>query len=779
MNLTQFFQPATTLIHRLKYPQKFALISCVFILPLGLVMYLLLSEIQTRINFAQKEIVGNLYLRPLSQLSEKIFQYQFFSHRSLILHQPSQVTTSRALAVTTDFRSLGILDQAFNDRLQTTERLKRLEASWHQLAEIQRQQNLSASIPAYQDVLQNLDELRFQVGDQSNLILDPDLDSYYLMDATLLKLPEIQKNLAEIHLISQQAILRGRILPSEQAKLMLLGVNLKQFRANLKQKIAVAFANNPKGNLVPQLTEPLTLLTEDVGKLTELLLPLDARQPLQLKQILAQANQSLLQSFQFWNTAIDELDILLQNRIDGFFRKQVFLTTFVLIILAIVCYLFVGFYLSVMQTISGLSAAADRMINGNFSEEMALESHDELTEVVQSFNNIADALREAEAKYRGIFENAVEGIFQTTQTGNYLIANPMLARIYGYDSAEELITALTDIEHQLYVDPHRRSEFTQLIAAQGKVQGFESQVYCKDGSIIWISESVRAIQDPLGEVIGYEGTVEDITQRKLAEAEIIQLTQRLKHENLRMGAELEVSRQLQTMLLPSDAELEAVIGLEIAGFMEPAAEVGGDYYDVLQHEGKIRIGIGDVTGHGLESGVVMLMAQTAVRTLLTHGETDPTRFLNTVNTIIYENTQRMRSPKNMTLALLNYEAGMLSLSGQHEEVIIVRRDGRIEPIDTLDLGFPLGLESDITSFVAETQIQLQSGDIAVLYTDGITEAMNAQRQQYGLDRMYGILRRHCEDSASNIRQAIIEDLREFIGDQKVFDDITLLILKQR
>ncbi len=131
-----------------------------------------------------------------------------------------------------------------------------------------------------------------------------------------------------------------------------------------------------------------------------------------------------------------------------------------------------------------------------------------------------EALRLAERKYRSIFENAVEGIFQTTVDGYYITANPMLARIYGYDSTEELLAALTDIEHQLYVQPNRRTEFMSLVQEQGAVWGFESQVYCKDRTIIWISENAYALYDDDGKLLGYEGTVVDITERKRAEATI-------------------------------------------------------------------------------------------------------------------------------------------------------------------------------------------------------------------------------------------------------------------
>jgi diguanylate cyclase (GGDEF)-like protein/PAS domain S-box-containing protein len=123
-------------------------------------------------------------------------------------------------------------------------------------------------------------------------------------------------------------------------------------------------------------------------------------------------------------------------------------------------------------------------------------------------------------RYRNFFENAVAGIYQTTPDGHYQIVNPMLARIYGYESPQELITTINDIAHQLYVDHRRRDDFRLLIQEKGAIWGFESQVYRKDKSIIWISENGRAIWDAKGEIIAYEGTVEDITQRKQAEEEL-------------------------------------------------------------------------------------------------------------------------------------------------------------------------------------------------------------------------------------------------------------------
>ncbi len=132
------------------------------------------------------------------------------------------------------------------------------------------------------------------------------------------------------------------------------------------------------------------------------------------------------------------------------------------------------------------------------------------------------ALLEAEEKYRGIFEHIVEGIFQTTPDGRYVSANAALARIYGYGSPEELMNSVQDIGRKLYVEPGRRAEFIKLMQELDTVTDFESQIYRKDGSIIWIAENVRAIRDAAGQLLYYEGTVEDITQRRRAEEQLRQ-----------------------------------------------------------------------------------------------------------------------------------------------------------------------------------------------------------------------------------------------------------------
>ena len=299
------------------------------------------------------------------------------------------------------------------------------------------------------------------------------------------------------------------------------------------------------------------------------------------------------------------------------------------------------------------------------------------------------------------------------------------------------------------------------------------------GFVLWqnLMLSYRKLAD-------YAHTLEDKVQERTAELaqaneEISILNQKLQQENLRMGAELDVARQLQQMVLPKPEELEAIAEIDLVGYMASAYEVGGDYYDVLQTDGLVTLGIGDVTGHGLESGILMMMTQTAVRTLQEIAESDPVRFLDTLNRTLYKNIERMNSEKNLTLAILNYSEGRVSISGQHEEVLLVRSGGHIERIDTMDLGLPIGMDDDIADFIDQTIIELAPGDGIVLYSDGIPEAFNIEKKQYGMERLCQVISQNWQLTAQEIKQAVIDDVQAFIGLQKVFDDMTLVILKQQ
>ncbi len=169
------------------------------------------------------------------------------------------------------------------------------------------------------------------------------------------------------------------------------------------------------------------------------------------------------------------------------------------------------------HTLSIMDARREQAERERYLSAIAVARTEELQKTLVELQQAQTDQKHAEKKYRSIFENAVEGIFQSTLNGRYITVNPMLAQIYGYDGPEELMTAINNIESQIYVDKNRRVQFVRLLQESNAFWNFESQVYQKNGTIIWISENARVIRNNRGKIIGYEGMVEDITQRKQAE----------------------------------------------------------------------------------------------------------------------------------------------------------------------------------------------------------------------------------------------------------------------
>jgi adenylate cyclase len=180
-----------------------------------------------------------------------------------------------------------------------------------------------------------------------------------------------------------------------------------------------------------------------------------------------------------------------------------------------------------------------------------------------------DALRIAEEKYHSIVENAVEGIFQATPSGRYLSVNPALARMFGYESPEELINSIEDVSQQIYVESIQRHKFMDAVEANNKVKGFESLVYRKDGQVIWISENTRAVRDSEGSLLYYEGTVSDITERKEIQ-EALKFQQQETERVLLNILPSPILKQLKSRQVPIADHFQGatVLFADIVGFTE-------------------------------------------------------------------------------------------------------------------------------------------------------------------------------------------------------------------
>ena len=180
-----------------------------------------------------------------------------------------------------------------------------------------------------------------------------------------------------------------------------------------------------------------------------------------------------------------------------------------------------GLELRVREKTKQLEEARDALQNKVKDRTSKLErANTQLKIEIAERKVIGEALRKTEKKYRTIFENAVEGIYQTSPSGRFLSANPALARILGYESPEELMGAIYDIGTQMFMDPNRRKEFTERIQRRGEIIDFVSKIRRRDGRIIWVTENARIVLDDDDNLICYEGSLEDITLRKKAEDQL-------------------------------------------------------------------------------------------------------------------------------------------------------------------------------------------------------------------------------------------------------------------
>jgi len=393
--------------------------------------------------------------------------------------------------------------------------------------------------------------------------------------------------------------------------------------------------------------------------------------------------------------------------------------------------------------------------------------------------------------YYDIFDHLVEGIFRTTISGHYLLANIALARIYGYDSPVELIASIKDIAGSLYVEHGRREEFVRLMQDNDTLSGFESRIYRKDGSIIWIAENCRAVRDAQGKLLYYEGTVEDITERKRAEEQIRRATgelsrsrEELRTKNSLMEENLRTAREIQLTMLPQQyPTFPHSVPLEQSAFQfvhryEPAESVSGDFFSITAiSDTEVGVFICDVTGHGVRAALVTAMIR-ALGEELKPLARDPGNFMRKLNFDLCSILKNTGSPMLTTgfYAVADCQTGRLRFANAgHPKPLLVRRSlGVVEPLaNATGRSQPaLGLFEDPPYQTSE--LTLTPGDFLMLFTDGLFEVQGQNEELYSQERLVLDVKNFLNHPPGILFDELLDVIRAFAVNN-VFDDDVCLV----
>jgi len=273
----------------------------------------------------------------------------------------------------------------------------------------------------------------------------------------------------------------------------------------------------------------------------------------------------------------------------------------------------------------------------------------------------------------------------------------------------------------------------------------------------------RTIKMALTKIDEYTFNLEEMVSERTAELE------RTKDA---LWGEMALAKKIQTVLLPRAPSMP---GYELSVYIDPAEEIGGDYYDIISMGEKQWVVIGDVSGHGVSAGLITMMLQTSLLTGLIHDpRLNPSNLLKTANRVMERNIKRIGEDRYITIVVLSVSSdGEIEFSGRHEDIMVYRKaTGRVELVPTR--GMWLGIKEDISGMLTDGILQLEPGDSLMLYTDGITEAMADRGKVFTKKRLAEIFEEEGKKSTEEIKSRIIEELKNF----RRHDDVTFLILKK-
>ncbi|MBN9692920.1 MAG: SpoIIE family protein phosphatase [Verrucomicrobia bacterium] len=366
------------------------------------------------------------------------------------------------------------------------------------------------------------------------------------------------------------------------------------------------------------------------------------------------------------------------------------------------------------------------------------------------------ALRESELRYRSVWENSTDAVLLLDVSGTIRFANPATQSVFGWEP-NQLAGQTLDV---LQPPELPSGQWWQSFRAAGSAKSDQTVGRRRDGSAVEIDLALTEMR--MGEELWVVIFLRDVTERRRAEREL-----RKSRE------EFAAAREIQQRLFPKRSPEMA--GYDIAGVSHPAEATGGDYFDFLSiREDCLGIVVADVSGHGLGPSLLMAEARAYLRPVARRFE-DSGEILTRAQELLRDDLGKERY---ITLLFIRLQGSTRSLSfanAGHPAGQLLGADGSVRAV-LGRTGRPLGRQGDI-AYPPGKEITLESGDILLMLTDGIDEAMRADEELFGVDRALDVVRALRDRPAAEIVEAICEAARQFTAPELPADDLTVVVVK--
>jgi len=500
------FSPGVRLVNQLKYPQKFLVVGMVLVLPLSVVLWQYITQTNLVIDNTVKEQLGLEYAAPLTSFLQHVQQYAGIAYATAVSND-AQRTTFADLAVAaqarveTDIAAVSAVQDRLGVPLALGQRWDSIKADWTRIRTIAPMWDQHTALINYDDLIQQT--LITIVGNNSTLILDADIDTYYLMDALINRIPLYGNYLSSIRNYGTAAAAQGLLRSTDRTRLIIL---LGQVQSAIRaQQTSIDYAVNYQATLSKTVSPALDNMVEEINSFLTYVNRMilgdmgeqsgDTPVLLDPGTFFTSSSKAVDSAFSFYSLLLVKENELLQQRLSNKLVERNGIILLTLAALAGAAYLFGAFYTGVRSAINSLSLSSERMIRGDMGEgNLKLESRDELADVVFAFNNIAHALSRSENQLRVILETSPIPMFAMNNENEVLYMNSVAVAMFG----DKRVRGSSPIAEEFGVDATNHEKWQQQSQQQSRSEGYrrdaEINFRAVDGTLRYGLVSARPVQ---------------------------------------------------------------------------------------------------------------------------------------------------------------------------------------------------------------------------------------------------------------------------------------------